>query len=310
MSLTRNILLWMSKNKFMKERIPKLGFVRKAVKKFMPGETEDSALDAAAQFSQFGIPSVFTKLGENITQISEADLVRDHYLKLIEKIVERKLDIEISVKLTQLGFDHSEEETYNNFIAIVKKAKEKLGNSVFIDMEGSLYTQRTIDFYKKCKKDFDNVGLCVQAYLFRTEKDIEELLSLNPLIRIVKGAYKEPLSLVFKEKAKVDDNFFKLAINLLVESKQKNIRPIFATHDEKLINHIIQEAERIGIDKSVYEFQMLYGIKTALQKKLTKDGFKFRVLIAYGESWYPWYMRRLAERPANIWFVIKNIFSN
>lgn len=299
----------MSENKLMKERIPKMGFVRKAVKKFMPGETEEAAIETAFEYSKLGISSVFTKLGENITQLSEADAVRDHYLQLIDKIAEKNLDVEISVKLTQLGFDLSEEETYNNFIAIVKKANEKLGNSVFIDMEGSLYTQRTIDFYKKCKMIIDNVGLCVQAYLLRTEKDIEELLSFNPLIRIVKGAYKEPHNLVFKEKSKVDDNFFKLAINLLVESRQKNIRPIFATHDEKLINRIIDEAERIGIDKSAYEFQMLYGIKTALQKKLAKDGYQFRVLIAYGESWYPWYMRRLAERPANIWFVIKNIFN-
>lgn len=299
----------MSENKLMKERIPKMGFVRKAVKKFMPGETEEAAIETAFEYSKLGISSVFTKLGENITQLSEADAVRDHYLQLIDKIAEKNLDVEISVKLTQLGFDLSKEETYNNFIAIVKKANEKLGNSVFIDMEGSLYTQRTIDFYKKCKMIIDNVGLCVQAYLLRTEKDIEELLSFNPLIRIVKGAYKEPHNLVFKEKSKVDDNFFKLAINLLVESRQKNIRPIFATHDEKLINRIIDEAERIGIDKSAYEFQMLYGIKTALQKKLAKDGYQFRVLIAYGESWYPWYMRRLAERPANIWFVIKNIFN-
>ncbi len=300
----------MSENKFMKERIPKMGFVQKAVRKLMPGETEDSALDAAAQFLQFGIPSVFTKLGENITQILEADAVRDHYIQLIDKIVERKLDIEISVKLTQLGFDHSEEETYNNFIAIVKKAKEKLGNSVFIDMESSIYTQRTIDFYKKCKKDFENVGLCLQAYLFRTDNDIEELLSINPSIRMVKGAYKEPLSLVFKDKPMVDENFFVCSKKLLLESKQKKIRPVFATHDEKLIKRITQEADRIGIKKSAYEFQMLYGIKTTLQKQLAKDGYQFRVLIAYGESWYPWYMRRLAERPANIWFVIKNIFSN
>lgn len=298
----------MSENSWMKEHIPKMGFVRKAVKKFMPGETEEAALIAAAEYSKLGISSVFTKLGENITQLSEADAVRDHYLQLIDKIASNNLDIEISVKLTQLGFDLSEEETFNNFIAIVKKAKEKLNNSVFIDMEGSFYTQRTIDFYKKCKKDFDNVGLCVQAYLFRTEKDIEELLSFSPSIRIVKGAYKEPHNLVFKDKVMVDDNFFMLAKKLMMESKQKKIRPVFATHDEKLINRIIQEAERLGGDKAAYEFQMLYGIKTSLQKKIANNGYKFRVLIAYGESWYPWYMRRLAERPANIWFVIKNLF--
>ncbi|HOI29440.1 MAG TPA: proline dehydrogenase family protein [Melioribacteraceae bacterium] len=308
MSISRSILLWMSENKFMKERIPKLGFVRKAVKKFMPGETEDAALDAASEFSKLGIPSVFTKLGENITRLSEAETVRDHYLHLIDKIAERKLDIEISVKLTQLGFDLSEEETYSNFIAIVKKAGEKLGNSVFIDMESSLYTQRTIDFYNKCKKEFGNIGICIQAYLYRTGNDIQWLLGIDPEIRIVKGAYKEPTEIVFKKKSNVDENFFVCASRLMTETGNKKVRPVFATHDEKLIRRINDEAGLIGIDKSKYEFQMLYGIKTNLQKKLAEEGYKFRVLIAYGESWFPWYMRRLAERPANIWFVLKNIF--
>ncbi|MDQ7817854.1 MAG: proline dehydrogenase family protein [Melioribacteraceae bacterium] len=310
MSITRNILLWMSENKLMKERISKLGFVRKAVKKFMPGETEDAALEASKEFLTFGIPSVFTKLGENISHLSEATEVRDHYLQLIDKIAERKLDIEISVKLTQLGFDLSEEETFKNFYGIVKSAKEKLNNTVFIDMESTIYTQRTIDFYKRCKKDFENVGICLQAYLFRTEKDIEDLEATNPSIRMVKGAYKEPHNFVFKNKAQADDNFFNCARNLLIGSKEKKIRPVFATHDEKLINRIISEAEIRNIHKSKYEFQMLYGIKTSLQKQLAVDGYSFRVLIAYGESWYPWYMRRLAERPANIWFVLKNIFKN
>jgi proline dehydrogenase len=308
MNISKSILLWMSENKFMKERIPELGFVRKAVKKFMPGETEEDALDAAERYFHLGIPLVFTKLGENISRLSEAEEVRDHYLKLIDKVKERNIDIEISVKLTQLGFDLSEEETINNFFSIVKKAKEKLNNSVFIDMENSMYTKRTIDFYIKCKKDFDNVGICLQAYLFRTEKDIEELLSFNPSIRIVKGAYKEPYYLAFRNKTMVDNNFFLSAKRLLSESVLKKIRPVFATHDEKLINRIIDEANKMGISKTNYEFQMLYGIKTELQKKLANDGFVIRVLIAYGESWYPWYMRRLAERPANIWFVIKNIF--
>jgi len=285
-----------------------MGFVRKAVKRFMPGETEEAALTAAFDFSKFGIPSVFTKLGENITQLSEAEAVRDHYLQLIDKIAARKLDIEISVKLTQLGFDLSEEETYNNFTAIVKKAKEKLGNEVFIDMEGSIYNQRTIDFFKRVKKEFDNVGICIQAYLLRTTNDIEDLIKINSSVRMVKGAYKEPHNIVFKDKSEVDENFFNCAKKLLIESKVKNIRPVFATHDEALIQRIINEAEKQKIEKSKYEFQMLYGIKTSLQKQLAKNDFKFRVLIAYGESWYPWYMRRLAERPANIWFVIKNIF--
>jgi proline dehydrogenase len=298
----------MSENKLMKERIPKMGFVRKAVKRFMPGETEEAALEAAFEFSKIGIPSVFTKLGENITHLSEADAVREHYLQLIDKIADRKLDIEISVKLTQLGFDLSEEETFKNFISIVKKAKEKLGNEVFIDMESSFYAQRTIDFYKRVKKEFDNVGICLQAYLFRTMNDIEDLIQIRPSIRMVKGAYKELHNIVYKDKIEVDENFFNCAKKLFTDSKEKNTRTVFATHDEILIQQIINEAEKQKIEKSHYEFQMLFGIKTSLQKQLAKDGFKFRVLIAYGESWYPWYMRRLAERPANIWFVIKNIF--
>ncbi|MEW6195735.1 MAG: proline dehydrogenase family protein [Bacteroidota bacterium] len=307
MSLPRNILLWMSENRWMKERVPKFGFVKKAVKKFMPGETEEAALDAANQFSLIGIPSVFTKLGENISQISEAYAVRDHYLQLIDKIADRKLDIEISLKLTQLGFDLSEEETFKNFTAIASKAKEKLNNTVFIDMESSAYTQRTIDFYKRIKMTHTNTGICLQAYLLRTDQDISDLMEFNPAIRIVKGAYKEPGDTVFKKKILVDDNFFLCARDLM-KYPSNNVRAIFATHDEKLIKRIIEETERNGIGKSKYEFQMLYGIKTTLQKKLAKDGYKFRVLIAYGESWYPWYMRRLAERPANIWFVLKNLF--
>ncbi len=308
MSLSRNILLWMSENRWMKERIPKFGFVKKAVKKFMPGETEAAALDAAYQFSLAGIPSVFTKLGENITQISEAYAVRDHYLRLIDKVANRKLDIEISLKLTQLGFDLSEEETFKNFTAIVSKAKEKLGNTVFIDMESSAYTQRTIDFYKRVKKEHDNAGICLQAYLLRTDQDILDLVEFNPAIRIVKGAYKEPGDIVFKRKILVDDNFFLCARDLMKNRSNKNVRAVFATHDEKLIKRIREETERNGIQKSKYEFQMLYGIKTSLQKQIAKEGYRFRVLIAYGESWYPWYMRRLAERPANIWFVLKNLF--
>lgn len=308
MNLSRSILLWMSENNWMKTNVPKWWFVRKALKKFMPGDSIEDALNASESFSVIGIPTVFTKLGENITDLSEAAGVGDHYLDLIDKIAARNLDIEISVKLTQLGFDFSFEETLKNFSAIAEKTKQKLGNVVFIDMEGSAYTQRTLDFYHAIKDKHDNIGICLQAYLYRTKSDIDKLLKLSPSIRLVKGAYKENPEIAFPQKSLVDNNYFTLAQSLIKHVKEQNIRVIYASHDQKLINQIIEESKRVGLDKNQLEFQMLYGIKTSLQTQLAKDGFKVRVLIAYGDSWYPWYMRRLAERPANIWFVIKNIF--
>lgn len=308
MSLSRSVLLWMSENKWMQNNVPRWWFIRKAVKKFMPGESVEDALNAAQNFSVYNIPTVFTKLGENITQISEAAAVRDHYLNLIDKISERKLDVEISLKLTQLGFDLSEEETFKNFSAIAKHTKEKLGNTVFIDMEGSVYTQKTIDFYKRIKHEHDNAGLCLQAYLRRTDNDLNELFGISSSLRLVKGAYKEPQEIALPEKSGVDLNYFTLATKMMSEVGKNGERIIYATHDQKLITKIIEESKKIGLPKEKLEFQMLYGIKTALQKQLAKEGYKIRVLISYGESWYPWYVRRLAERPANIWFVLKNLF--
>ena len=310
MGISRSTLLWMSENKWMKRNVPKWWFVRKALKKFMPGESVESALQATQTFVYLGIPTVFTKLGENITSLNEAQSVKEHYLNVINKIAERNLNVELSVKLNQLGFDFSFEETLKNFGEIVAKAKAKLNNTVFIDMEGSNYTQRTIDFYKTAKGKLDNIGLCVQAYLYNTEKVIDELIPIFPSIRLVKGAYKESSEIAFPGKVQVDENYYRLAQKLMNAAKANPIRVIFATHDNQLISKIIEDSKLTGLASSKLEFQMLYGIKPALQKQLAKSGFKVRVLIAYGDSWYPWYMRRLAERPANIWFVIKNIFSS
>ncbi len=309
MSLSRSILLWASENSWMRYHVPRWGFVKSAVKKFMPGERVEDSLRAADKFRASSITTVFTRLGENITDLSEGLAVRDHYLDLIDKISTNKLDVEISLKLTQLGFDLSFDETYERFKTIADKVKNKLGNVIWIDMESSSYTGKTIEFYKKIKSEFDNVGLCLQAYLLSAEDDLNDLLRLNSHIRLVKGAYKEPHGIVFAEKKKVDQNYFELAKKMLSVSKEKNIRTVFGTHDEKLILQIRQEADLLGISNEQLEFHMLYGIKLEFQKELAKRGNKLRVLISYGEFWYPWYMRRLAERPANVWFVLKNMFS-
>lgn len=308
MSIPRSILLWASENKWMRKNVPSWKFVKSAVKKFMPGEKIEDAINAAKKFQSESIPTIFTKLGENITNLDEGLIVRDHYLDLIDKIAENNIDVEISLKLTQLGFDISFDETFDRFKTITKKVKDKLSNVIWIDMEGSTYTQKTIDFYKKMKNEFENVGLCLQSYLYRTESDINDLISIYPNIRLVKGAYKEPHDIAFPKKTSVNLAYFEDARKLMIAAKEKNMRVAFGTHDEDLIYKIINESKVIGIPKNKIEFQMLYGIKTNFQKELVKLGCTLKVLISYGDFWYPWYMRRLAERPANVWFVIKNIF--
>jgi proline dehydrogenase len=308
MGISRNILLWASRNEWLKNRIPKMKFVQRAVKKFMPGETVDSAILATQQLMSKNIPTTFTKLGENISTIREAEENTKHYLDLLDKIKAENLDVEISLKLTQIGFDLSFEKTFNNLKSIVEKAKE-LNNFIFIDIEDSTYVNRTISLYKELKSIYHNVGLCLQAYLYRTFEDIKSMEGINPCIRLVKGAYKESESVAFKHLSQVNENYLKIAAYLLTLIIERNIRVAFATHDLIILEQIKKEAEKIGLDKTNLEFQMLYGIKTSELIKLSKEGVRIRTLISYGEHWYPWYLRRLAERPANIWFVLKNIFS-
>lgn len=308
MDAMRKILLWASKNAFLKEKVPEMFFVKKALKKFMPGENISDAISAANNFKEFNIPAVLTHLGENLKNISEAEKVTEHYLSVIDQIYESKLNIEISLKLTQLGLDLSYEKALENFKKILDKAA-KLKNVVWIDMEGSFYVDATLKFYKKIKENYSNAGLCLQAYLYRTKNDLNNLLSINPNIRLVKGAYKEPENIAFKNKNDVDNNYFELSKILMEKVKSDNIRSAFGTHDEILHQKIFRYAEKIDLIKNKIEIQMLYGIKPAMQKKLAAEGHDIKVLISYGEFWYPWYMRRLAERPANVFFVMKNIFS-
>ena len=310
MGAMRSILLWASANPTLKEKVPRLKFVQKALKRFMPGEKLEDAIQATKNFQKDGIPTVFTHLGENLVNLSEADEVKNHYLEVIEKIAAEKIDVEVSLKLTQLGFDLSEEQTYKHFKEIAQKAKSLLKNTVWIDMEGSAYTKKTLDFYKKIKNEESNVGLCLQAYLFSTHEDLNGLMDLHPEIRLVKGAYKEPTDIALKDKFRVDENYLDLSQKMLTKVKEGGMRAVFGTHDLKLIDAIIKYAESLRLNKNQYEFHMLYGIKPGEQLRLVKEGNKVKVLISYGSAWYPWYVRRLAERPANVTFVLKNIFSN
>ncbi len=251
----------------------------------------------------------FTHLGENISSLTEAEANTEHYLDLLDKINKEKLDIEISLKLTHIGLDLSFEKTLKLFSSIASKAKS-MDNYVFIDIEDSSYADKTIDFYKKIKVKHQNVGLCLQAYLYRTMDDIKGMIDLNPCIRLVKGAYKESSSVAFPKLSQVNDNFVLLSNYLLEQIKEKDIRVAFGTHDLLIQEQVKKVAFKLRLPNERFEFQMLYGIKNSEQYKLASEGYKIRTLISYGEHWYPWYMRRLAERPANVGFVLKNILSN
>lgn len=308
MALVRSALLAASQSPWLRERAPRLPFVRRTVSRFMPGETAEDALSAAQQLQAQGIATVFTELGENITDTSEATRVTEHYIALLDQIRVRGLPSEVSVKLTQLGVDISSAECYGNLKRIIQHAGER--STVWIDMEASPYVDITLELYRRARTAFPNVGVCLQAYLHRTAQDIAALMPLSPAIRLVKGAYKESPSVAYARKAEVDESYFALTRRLLGEpARRAGVRTAIATHDCNLIQRITSFADTAGLARDQYEFQMLYGIQRAELNRLVQEGYRARILIAYGTYWFPWFVRRLAERPANIWFVVRNLFA-
>jgi proline dehydrogenase len=303
----RRLLLWMARNRWLRDHLPKLWFARRAVRRFMPGEDAASALDAAARFRDEGISSEFTRLGENVTTVEEADAVAEHYLGLLDDIRSRGLDGEVSVKLTQLGYDIDVERTLAHAARMAERSADS-GKTLWIDMEGSAYVEGTIAFYERLKAANPNTGLCLQSYLHRTAADVQRLLPLEPRIRLVKGAYAEPESIAYQSRHDVDANFVALAVAML--DAMHAGRPVglgLGTHDVRLIEQVAEHAGALGLPKSSFEVQMLFGIRMDQQRRLAREGYLVRDLIAYGEAWYPWYMRRLAERPANVIFALRQI---
>jgi len=254
------------------------------------------------------IRSVLALLGENVTEADEADDVTRHYEAVLKEIGARDLDAEISVKPTQLGIDIGEDVVAANLERILSTAKEH-GHFVWIDMEGSDYVDRTLDLYRAARSRHTDTGVCLQAYLYRTAEDLAALLPINPSVRLVKGAYAESTKVAFPQKRDVHQNYLQLAQTLLDEIGSGGVRAAFATHDGALIRRIQEEATQRGMTPGDVEFQMLYGIGTTSQEKLAAQGHEVRVHISYGTAWFPWYMRRLAERPANLWFVMRKIMS-
>lgn len=274
----------------------------------MPGEELADALRAAGELKPARIGTIVTRLGETLTGESQADSVRDHYLHAFDEIQRGGLPTVVSVKPTQLGLDHSVEHCREHLEVLAKKAVAT-GSQLWIDMEDSSYVDRTLALYRDVKSRYAPIGIAIQAYLRRTPQDIESLLDLNPMIRLVKGAYLEPPHVAFPAKRDVDLAFASIGERLLEASRDGRAQPIFGTHDMTIVRHLLSRASALKLPKDRYEVHMLYGIRAADQRSLAADGETVRCLISYGSQWFPWYMRRLAERPANVWFVMRTAFT-
>ena len=300
--ITRTALLYLSRQHGLKDLMGRFSATRKVTRRFIAGENIDDAIAAIRELNALGITASFDHLGESITSEAEADAEVREYLRVLARIEDTGINSNVSVKLTQLGLDIDEALCLKNTRRIVEEAHRR-GNFVRIDMEDSPKTDATLRIFRTLRAEFDNVGIVIQACLYRSERDIDELLKIGARIRLCKGAYQEPPEVAFPEKEKVDASYVKLMKVLL----RSGIYHGIATHDEKMIAATREFAAREQVPPSAYEFQMLFGIRRDLQVKLRQEGYGMRTYVPYGEFWYPYFMRRLAERPANVWFVLKNL---
>src|SRR6267378_3757856 len=276
---------------------------RRMARRFVAGEMLDDAIIAARACNSLGMYTSLDYLGENVATVADAQRARDAYLQVFDRIAEERLHANVSCKLTQLGLDLSAEFCEGLLLSIVERAAA-YDNFLRVDMEGSLYTARTIDVVKRVRSKNPAIGTVIQAYLYRSEQDVQDLLAYGCRIRLCKGAYKESPDVAFEKKADVDANFVRLMRVLLPSGFYHGI----ATHDPRMIGATIRCAAENKISKDDFEFQMLYGVRVDLQKRLVRDGYRVRVYIPYGNDWFPYFMRRLAERPANVGFFIRNFF--
>jgi proline dehydrogenase len=302
--LTRSALIYLSQQEGLKEFASKFRLFKKLTTRFVAGETIEEAVAAIREINAEGCTASFDHLNESVGSPVEAEAEVQEYLEILARIDETGIKSNVSIKLTQFGLELDPELAYKNARAVVVDAARR-GNFVRVDMESSQVTQITIDIFKRLRAEFglNDVGIVLQSYLRRTYSDAEELVKLPARIRICKGAYNEPPEVAFPDKKDTDENYIRV-MKLLLSS---GIYHGIATHDPKMIDATIQFAREKGIGKEAFEFQMLYGVRRDLQRQLAKDGYNVRVYVPYGKHWYPYFMRRLAERPANIWFVFKNL---
>ena len=298
----RALLLKLSESKRLAPFIMSNGVSRRVARRFVAGETLDDAFEAARTLNREGRSASLDLLGENVSDETGARKFADGYLAMFDRIAREKLDANVSLKLTQLGLDLSESLCAELVKQIVAHATS-LGNFVRIDMEGSAYTQRTVEMTKRVRSKYAGVGTVMQAYLYRAEKDVQDLLCARCRLRLCKGAYKEPPEVAFPEKAQVDANYVKLMKMMLPSGIYHGI----ATHDPSMIQATKDFVREKNIGRDQFEFQMLYGIRTDLQQQLVREGYRLRIYIPFGTDWFPYFMRRLAERPANLMFFLRSL---
>jgi len=304
--MMRSILLWLSRNKTVRGWTTRWGFARRAARRFVAGETIEEAIQAIRELSTLGITATLDHLGENVETAADAARATEDYMKALDAIATGGVQSHISVKLTALGLDLGDEVCRANVVRILTKAKG-IGTLVTIDMESTEYTDRTLAIFRDLRREFGNVGIVIQAYLYRSEADIVALCKEGAHVRLCKGAYKEPPIHAFPNKADVDASYARLMKMLLSPKARANKTfGAIATHDVKMIEATCQYAQEQLVPRDEFEFQMLHGIRRDLQKELAADGYGMRVYVPYGTEWYPYFMRRLAERPANIWFIVSN----
>jgi proline dehydrogenase len=299
----RSTMLWLAGNPQAEGLVRKLPVTRLLVERFVAGEDLETAIGHVREINRQGMHVSLDLLGESVREEAQARAACEAYIGILDRINETGVDSNISIKLTMLGLDISEESAWEKLEQIVSHA-DRLGNFVRIDMESSAYTERTLAMFRRIHDRYPKaVGIVLQSYLYRTDRDVEEMIERRARVRIVKGAYREPVTVAYPHKADVDEAFCR-HIEMLLD---RGNYPAIATHDEAAITVARGYATRMNIDRSRFEFQMLYGVRRDLQEQLAREGYNVRVYVPYGTSWYPYFMRRLAERPANLLFVVRSL---
>lgn len=314
--MLQRMLLALSRAAWAQGAITRLPPARRVARRFVAGESLEAALDTVRVLNRAGLRATLDFLGESVRSQAEACAAADEYLRALDAIHRAGVQSNVSIKLTQFGLDIDEAFCADNVRRVVARAKQ-LGNFVRVDMESTLHTERTLELVRVLRRDFSAIGAVLQAYLYRTEQDLIALTDAGVPIRLCKGAYDEPPSKAFPRKEDVDANYKRL-IPLLLDraasaapAEDGRVPPLaaFATHDERMIDAVKAYAEAKHIPRDCFEFQMLYGVRRELQISLVQAGYAVRVYVPYGTHWYPYFMRRLAERPANLWFFVRSLFA-
>jgi proline dehydrogenase len=306
--VVRNFIFWLSTKRSVTNSIARRGMRHGFARRFVAGETLAEALTASEELCRQGRTVSLNHLGENVTTEAAAREVCAGYIEMIEEMHAKNLAGNISIKLTQLGLDLSKDLCASLSRSIAKRAKE-LHRTIEMDMEGSSYTDVTLDIFETVQRESGNAGLAVQAYLYRTERDLLRIAPLKPKVRLVKGAYREPKKIALQGKAAVDANFKKLTTMLLEGAARGTFLPAIASHDPMMVAHAQAEISRVKLGTSQYEFQMIYGIRRDLQQEVRAAGHTLQVYVPFGTDWCPYFMRRLSERPANCWFVLRSLLA-